>query len=548
MHPTSAHAHAAALQAMNSAQFAAGASPAAQFAAASAASYATAAQLPQQPHTNAPMLLLNPIMGMQPMQSLTPFNMYQQQQQQHLHSNPSSSHGVPTSSSSSPSFSPPMASASLFSSPGLMASSYFGGPFHPKPLSYPASSFATSAAGAATQSASSAAMSSPGLASVGSSPSSSTSRLPRSKDKAKHSKSETRRRTRLRLQFELLRDTARSNKKDRYNILQAAVDTIKGYEARVQALEKEVRRSSSSARVDPARKRRKSDDAADTADSDGVDGMQEEGPLSSLKYFADIPACLLSLNGTVLDSNLPFQRTFGRVAPPASAASTALASPAAVTSPEVSPESQSSPVAESAAVAADGAVGGPTTSPSSPSSIFTLTHPSDLSHTFSLMQQLLTPSLTSLTVPKRVVTSDGRPLNTVMTLWGVREDDAAPGRKAGSSSRFVCVFVLEGEPQGAPAEDGVDGRMGRAMGVGGEGGGQAEEDGEADGESDEDSESGSEASRAGEGGGYRSASLHSPGSVSNGSSPISPAATSPVAAHKEAYPERTLMLLTQAVY
>ena len=58
-------------------------------------------------------------------------------------------------------------------------------------------------------------------------------KLPRSKDKIKHSKSETRRRTRLRMQFTRLREVTRTDKKDRFSILQAAVDRIEALEARM---------------------------------------------------------------------------------------------------------------------------------------------------------------------------------------------------------------------------------------------------------------------------------------------------------------------------
>lgn len=68
----------------------------------------------------------------------------------------------------------------------------------------------------------------------------SSSRSVRTKDKLKHSRNETRRRARIRDQFEALKNAISCDKKDRYNILQAAVEEVQHYQVRIAQLEQLV--------------------------------------------------------------------------------------------------------------------------------------------------------------------------------------------------------------------------------------------------------------------------------------------------------------------
>ena len=71
-------------------------------------------------------------------------------------------------------------------------------------------------------------------------PPASSSRGVRTKDKLKHSRNETRRRARIRDQFEALKNAIQCDKKDRYNILQAAVEEVQQYQVRIAQLEQLV--------------------------------------------------------------------------------------------------------------------------------------------------------------------------------------------------------------------------------------------------------------------------------------------------------------------
>ena len=263
----------------------------------------------------------------------------------------------------------------------------------------------------------------------------------RSKDKQKHSESENRRRMRLRAKFNALKDAAQCNKKDRFNILQGAVNRLQEQEERIAQLEASLgsaaptpnaASSSSAAAVPPA---------AAAASTTLLPSLST--PLSNYQMLSALACCYISLDGRILDANAAFLKLFGFT-------------------PSAAAGGGSNSGASTPASSVGGAEVVPRADDIYSSSIFALTHHAELIHTLSILRNLLCGVMDCFECTKRCVTmggggssgagsgsaemtaadaSLGRQIECAMTITSVKN--------AGRIVMFLVIFVPRSPPASA---------------------------------------------------------------------------------------------------
>jgi len=246
------------------------------------------------------------------------------------------------------------------------------------------------------------AASSPG---VGAASSNGYGPIRRSKDKQKHSESENRRRLRLRAKFSALREASQCGKKDRFNILQGAVDKLRDYEERLRRTEAALARIGGAA----------STTSHHSASSTNVVPPLST-PLSNFQFLNGLACCYISLDGRILDANAAFIRLFGFAPPDHSSAS----------------------VAAAAATGAPAAAGGARADDLYSSSLFAVTHPGELLHTLSVLRNLLCGVMESYDSSKVCVTTSGAHIACNVTIASVH---------SGGKTVMFLVVVVPKQPQ-----------------------------------------------------------------------------------------------------
>lgn len=258
---------------------------------------------------------------------------------------------------------------------------------------------------------------------------------------------------RLRAKFNALKDAAQCNKKDRFNILQGAVNRLQEQEARIAQLEATLgsnappppaasSSSTSAAAALPAA-------AAAAASTTLLPSLST--PLSNYQMLSALACCYISLDGRILDANGAFLKLFGFTASAASGGGGGGGGSGAST-----PASTTGGGAGEVVPRADDIYS---------SSIFALTHHAELIHTLSILRNLLCGVMECFECTKRCVTMGnsgggggagnaemsavdaanggglGRQIECAMTIASVKN--------AGRIVMFLVIFVPRSPPASA---------------------------------------------------------------------------------------------------
>jgi hypothetical protein len=243
---------------------------------------------------------------------------------------------------------------------------------------------------------------------------------------------------RLRAKFSALREASQCGKKDRFNILESAVDKLREYQERLRRSEAALMRSSSTTNAHPtpaAAAAASSSTPSSSSSNAGIVVPSLSTPLSNFHFLNSLACCYISLDGRILDANTTFLRLFGFQPPTAN-----VSSPAAT---QASPASGLDTPSRGAAVASPQDIYS--------SSIFSVTHHGELIHTLSILRNLLCGVMDSFECAKTCVTTAGVPFASNVTVTVVRSN--------GKTVMFLVIVVpkqLASTPQHMPQRHQAD--------------------------------------------------------------------------------------------
>jgi hypothetical protein len=238
---------------------------------------------------------------------------------------------------------------------------------------------------------------------------------------------------RLRAKFSALREASQCGKKDRFNILESAVDKLREYQERLRRSEAALMRSSSTTNAHPTPAAAAADASSSTPSSSssnsGIVVPSLSTPLNNFQFLNSLACCYISLDGRILDANTTFLRLFGFPPPTAN-----VSSPAAT---QASPAGDLDTPTRGAAVASAPDIYS--------SSIFSVTHHGELIHTLSILRNLLCGVMDSFECAKTCVTTAGVPFASNITVAVVRSN-----RKTVMFLVIVVPKQLASTPQSTP--------------------------------------------------------------------------------------------------